>query len=242
MTQCCGPTHCAADLETYVCQALKLLPDFSGKLNPDGNYVKFITAMIQSFYECVVQSSCAIEKEFSPCQSELYFEQWAEEFALPFRCPLEGISDELEQELLRLQICIQNRLISGAVFNQDLLDQIADTLGITYDVAVPTYDLSNVSPCDVIPMISSGGQGCVPGGCAFIQAFIIRVTCAPSDAHIRVFECFISELTPCHVRHCVVDDTPSSELLAPTCTDQIDADCLLNSELQSATCTDEIEI
>ena len=242
MTQCCGPEYCAPSLDEFVCQALKLLPDFSGKLNPDGNFIKFICALIESYYECVVQSSCAIANEFSPCTSDIYFDQWIQEYALPFRCPIDVADPALEAELLRLQLCLQVQLQSGAAFNAALLDQIADVLGITYTVDVPTYDIEGVPVCDVVLMPSSGVSQCNPNGCVFQQAFIVNVTCAPSSAHIDIFECYIAQLTPCHVTYCVKDDSPNISALDAECTEFVLADCVgVGIDLLPAECTEIIE-
>ena len=242
MTQCCGPEYCSPSLENFTCQALKLLPDFSGKLDPDGNYIKFICALVEAFHECVVQSSCAIAGEFSPCTSNIYFDQWIQEYALPFRCPIEVADTALEAELLRLQLCLQVQLQSGAAFNAALLDQIADVLGISYNITLPTYDIAGVPICDVVLMPSSGVNRCNPNGCVFQQAFIVNVTCAPTPAHIEIFECYIAQLTPCHVTYCVNDFTPKIECLATDCTDFVLADCVgLGVAMLAAECTETFE-
>ena len=242
MTQCCGPNHCQMTIEEYRCQALKLLPDFSGKLDPDGDFIKLYTCFVDAFYQCVVQSSCAISSEFSPCTSELYFDQWIQEYGLPFRCPVNITDPVLERDLLRLQLCLQVQLQAGSVFNQSLLDQIADVLGIEYSVKVPTRNIDSVPACDVIALPASGINRCNPNGCYFQQAFIICVTCAPTPSHIEIFECFIGQLTPCHVVYCVNDETPKLEC-ETECTELIEADCVtLSLENQDQECTEMIEI
>lgn len=225
MTQCCGPSYCQTDASEFLCQALKLLPDFGGKLNPEGDYIKFITALIEAYYECVVQSACEIAKEFSPCTSELYFDRWIEEYGLPFRCPVD-VEPVLLAELQRLQLCLQVQLSAGAVFNQQLLNQIADVLGISYEVKVPTFPIEGVPVCDIIPMPPSSIQRCRPDGCYFQQAYYICVTCAPTPAHISIFECFIEQLNPCHVLYCVLDETPKITIEECGCDEFVLADCL----------------
>ena len=241
MTNCCGPDFCAPSVSEYTCQALKLLPDFSGKLDPEGDYIKFIKAIIEAYYECVVQSACEISKEFSPCESELYFDRWIEEYGLPFRCPVD-VDAVLLAELQRLQLCLQLQLSSGSVFNQDLLNQIADVLDISYEVKVPTYDLEGVPVCDIIPMPPSAVSRCRPDGCYFQQAYYICITCAPTKAHISIFECFIEQLNPCHVIYCVLDETPSIEIEDCGCDEEVLADCedLSISVEDCAGCEEEV--
>ena len=102
--QCCGPSICEQSKEDFVCQAVKLLPAFQGRLDPNGKFLTLFCCLVELFYECVVLFVCSLEKEFSPCTSEIYFQQWVQEYGLPFRCPLDGIAADLEQELLRLQV------------------------------------------------------------------------------------------------------------------------------------------
>ena len=72
--QCCGPSICQQSKEDFVCQAVKLLPDFQGRLHPNGIFPNVILLSCgANVYECVVMFGCDLEKEFSPCTSEIYF-------------------------------------------------------------------------------------------------------------------------------------------------------------------------
>lgn len=205
MTGCCGPSICDLPKDEFLCQARKLLPDFGGALDPEGDFMTIFDIVSECIYDEIIEGGCELAKELNPCSSDLYFDRWVQEYGLPVRCPLpDGIDSALETELTRLQVCLQYQLQGGGAFNSDILTQIADALGITYNVTVPTRFLDGVPVCDII-MMPSGKQFCNPTGCSYQQAYVVNVTQAPTDGHVDVFRCFVGEYTPCHAAHCVVD-------------------------------------
>lgn len=241
MSACCGPSPCDVSLEAYICQARKLLPDFGGALDLNGDFIAIWDAIAECVYDAIVSEGCKLAKEFNPCASDIYFEAWVQEFGLPNRCPLpDNIDAQTRDTLIRLQVCLQEQLQGGGAFNGAVLDQIADALDISYFVTVPTRNLAGVPVCDIV-MMPGNKQFCNPDGCSYQQAFIVNVTCAPSDAHIDVFRCFIEEYNPCHVAHCVVDMTPSLSVETCGCTETIMADCV-NLEITVASCGHTSEV
>jgi len=60
---CCGPSLCDASREDFLCRMRKLLPDFGGALDPDGDFIKIFDIVSECIYEEVVLGGCALVDE-----------------------------------------------------------------------------------------------------------------------------------------------------------------------------------